>query len=111
MLRFALILMACSFSGKILALTSSKHFCQISIQMEWINGEKRNVQFTSPLKTKEECRALARIHRKHFDPSKTKSKRVSFIWKKTSKSIPMLAKAKSKKTKALKKVKMKSRRS
>ena len=61
-----------------------------------MNGEAQDVQFASPLKTKEQCKTLAQLHRKNFEPSKIRLKRVSFIWKKTTQTIPMLAKAKSK---------------
>lgn len=111
MLRLLVICMACFLSLEASALTSTKHFCQILIHLEKVNGENQNVQFTSPLKTKEECRALAQIHRKNFDPDKIKLKRVSFVWKKSTKSIPMLAKVKGKKQKPFKRAKWKSRRS
>jgi len=65
--------------------------------IEKINGKNQNIQFSSPLKTKEACQTLAQIHQKNFDSQKLKSKRVTYFWKKVTKTVPMLAKAPSKK--------------
>lgn len=79
----------------VFALTSTKTSCRILIQQEKLNGEKQQFQFLTPLKTKEQCKALAQIHRKDFDSNKIRLKKVSFVWNKTHKSIPSLAKAQS----------------
>lgn len=85
-----LIFVVCGSSQ---ALTSLNHSCRIVIQMTKTNGETQNFEFASPLKSKEQCRALAQLHRKNFNPEIVKTKRVSFFWKKTKKTIPILAKA------------------
>jgi hypothetical protein len=74
------------------ALVSTRHSCRILISLEKVNGEEQNIQFSSGLKTKEQCKALAHIHRNNFDPDKIKKKKVTFFWKKNIKSIPSLAK-------------------
>lgn len=75
------------------ALTSVKKSCQITIHLEKKTGETQTVRFESKLKSKEHCKALAHIHRKNFDSDKIRSKKVTFVWKQTRKTIPMLAKA------------------
>lgn len=90
------------------ALTSSKHSCRILLKIEKVTGEIKDVQFSSNMKTKEACQMLAQIHRKNFDPEIIKSKRVTYIWKKTTKTIPMLARGPIKKLKKSKRSRAKT---
>lgn len=98
-MRFLTIVFILSVAIPSYSLTSTTHSCRILIQFEKVNGERQEVKFSSDMKSKEACQTLAKIHQKNFDPDKIRTKRVSFFWKKVTKSIPMLAKAPPKKQK------------
>jgi len=54
--------------------------CRITIVNEKPNGERIRIRFSSMLKTKSECKALARMHMKNFEPGIIKDKQVSWQW-------------------------------
>jgi len=91
MLRFFVLFFV--ISGISEALTSVKHSCRIEIQATKKNGEIERHQFSSPMKSKEQCQTLAQFHRKNFNSDLIQSKKVSYFWKKSKKTIPILAKA------------------
>jgi hypothetical protein len=92
-MRFWILTLCVLLTSQSFSLSSSNHSCRIQIQTEKKNGEHQTIQFSSPLKTKEACQTLAHIHRKNFDSTKIKTKRVTYFWKKVTKTVPMLAKA------------------
>lgn len=86
-------------------ISSTHNSCQILIHFEKVNGEEQDIQFFSPLKSKDQCKTLAQFHRINFDPQQFRSKRVTFIWKQKKKTIPFIAQAKKKIAKVGKKKK------
>jgi hypothetical protein len=89
-------------SSSTFALTSLKNSCQITIQLKKVNGETQQIQFKSALKSKAQCKALALIHRNNFDPEKIRHKKVSYDWKQVKKSVPLVARKSSKKSRKIK---------
>ena len=98
-MRFWILTLCLLMTIQCFSLSSSNHSCRIQIRIEKINGENQHIDFSSPLKTKEACQTLAQIHRKNFDSTKIKTKRVTYFWKKVTKTVPMLAHAPAKKPK------------
>jgi len=98
-MRFWISILCLLIASQSFPLSSSNHSCRIQIQLEKINGENQQIQFSSNLKTREACQTLAQIHQKNFDPQKIKTKRVTYFWKKVTKTVPMLAKAPGKRIK------------
>lgn len=104
-MRFVVFALLVFLANPTFALSSAIHSCRIRIQLEKTNGEHQQVEFSSALKTREACQTLAKIHQKNFDPHKLKTKRVTYLWQKTTKNIPMLAKVSAKKHKKTKRKK------
>lgn len=100
-MRLFVVLLLVLSSSSTLAITSLKHSCQITIDLEKVTGETQQIQFKSALKSKEQCKALALIHRNNFDPEKIRRKKVSFDWKQVKKSVPLIARKSGKKSRKL----------
>ena len=86
-MRWFFLILSFLLGAQAMGFETKESSCVITIVNERFSGERVRMQFSNELKTKDQCKSLAKMHSENFEPQNIRKKTVSFQWHAVKKSV------------------------